>query len=30
MCVDYRQLDNRTWKDSYALPRIEEMLDTLS
>ena len=30
MCVDYRQLNNRTWKDSYALPRIEEILDTLS
>ena len=30
MCVDYRQLNNRTWKDSYALPRIEEVLDTLS
>ena len=30
MCVDYRQLNNRTIRDSYALPRIEEILDTLS
>ena len=30
MCVDYRQLNNRTVKDSYALPRIEELLDTLA
>lgn len=30
MCVDYRQLNKRTVKDSYALPRIDEILDTLS
>jgi len=30
MCVDYRQLNQRTIKDSYALPRIEEILDSLS
>ncbi|MCG8048820.1 MAG: DDE-type integrase/transposase/recombinase, partial [Candidatus Thiodiazotropha taylori] len=30
MCCDYRQLNNRTIKDSYALPRIEEILDTLA
>ena len=30
MCVDYRQLNKRTIKDSYALPRIEEILGTLS
>ena len=30
MCVDYRQLNKRTIKDSYALPRIEEILETLS
>ena len=30
MCVDYRELNNRTIRDSYALPRIEEILDTLS
>jgi hypothetical protein len=30
MCVDFRQLNQRTVKDSYALPRIEEMLDYLS
>ena len=28
-CVDYRQLNERTIKDSYALPRIDECLDTL-
>jgi len=30
MCVDYRMLNKRTIKDSYALPRIEEILDTIS
>ena len=30
MCVDYRQLNNRPVRDSYALPRIEEILDTLA
>jgi hypothetical protein len=30
MCVDYRQLNARTIKDSYALPRIDEILDSLS
>ena len=30
MCIDYRQLNKRTIKDSYALPRIEQILDTLS
>ena len=30
MCVDYRQLNKRTIRDSYALPRTEELLDTLS
>ena len=29
LCVDYRMLNNRTIKDSYALPRIEEILDCL-
>ena len=29
-CVDYRQLNLRTVRDSYALPRIEESLDLLS
>ena len=29
MCVDYRELNKRTIKDSYALPRIEEVLDSL-
>lgn len=27
MCVDYRQLNQLTIKDSYALPRSEEILD---
>jgi hypothetical protein len=27
MCVDYRQLNKQSKKDSYALPRIEELLD---
>ncbi|KAL5011180.1 hypothetical protein ScPMuIL_011737, partial [Solemya velum] len=30
MCIDYRQLNQRTVKDSYALPRIEDILDSLS
>jgi hypothetical protein len=29
MCVDYRALNERTVKDSHALPRIEEILDAL-
>ena len=29
MCIDYRQLNQRTIKDSYALPRIKEILDSL-
>ena len=29
MCVDYRQLNQRTVKDNYALPRIDEILDAL-
>ena len=29
MCVDYRQLNSKTIKDSYALPRSEEILDAL-
>ena len=28
-CIDYRHLNERTIKDSYALPRIDECLDTL-
>lgn len=27
MCVDFRQLNQRSIKDAYALPRIEEILD---
>lgn len=30
MCVDYRQLNQRTIKDAYALPRIEDILDSLA
>ena len=30
LCIDYRQLNNRTVKDAYALPRLEETLDYLS
>ena len=30
MCVDYRQLNLRTKKDSYSLPRIEDILNALS
>ena len=30
MCVDYRQLNNKTRKDAFPLPRIEESLDALS
>ncbi|XP_076848812.1 uncharacterized protein LOC143496528 [Brachyhypopomus gauderio] len=30
MCVDYRQLNNKTRKDAFPLPRIEETLDALS
>ena len=29
LCIDYRQLNNITKKDSYVLPRIEELLDCL-
>lgn len=29
VCIDLRELNNRTVKDSYALPRIEEILDQL-
>ncbi len=30
MCVDYRQLNSKTRKDAFPLPRIEELLDTLT
>jgi len=29
-CVDYRKLNNITKKDAYPLPRIDEMLNTLT
>jgi hypothetical protein len=29
LCVDYRQLNKRTIKDAYALPRISDILDNL-
>jgi hypothetical protein len=28
--VDYRQLNQKTKKDAYALPQIEEILDCLA
>ena len=30
VCVDYRELNVKTIKDAYTLPRIDEMLDRLS
>ena len=30
LCVDYRTLNERTVKDAYPLPRIQDTLDTLS
>ena len=30
ICVDFRKLNARTLKDAYALPRIDEVLDSLS
>ena len=30
LCIDFRELNQRTLKDSYSLPRIEEILDSLS
>ncbi len=29
ICIDYRQLNNRTVRDAFPLPRIEEALDAL-
>ena len=29
LCIDYRQLNKRTVKDAYALPRISDILDQL-
>ena len=29
-CIDLRHLNNRTIKDAYSLPRIEETLDCLN
>ena len=29
ICVDYRPLNLRTWKDAYHLPRIDEALEAL-
>lgn len=30
MCIDYRQLNSKTIRDNYALPRIDEVLDSLA
>ena len=30
MCLDFRQLNDKTIKDSYSLPRIEELLEGLA
>jgi hypothetical protein len=30
MCVDYRKLNCKTYKDAYPLPRIERSFDALS
>lgn len=29
MCIDYRQLNRKTVNDAYAMPRIDEILDSL-
>ena len=29
-CIDFRKLNNRTVKDAYYLPRVDETLDTLN
>jgi hypothetical protein len=29
LCIDYRQLNNKTWKDSQPIPRIQDTLNAL-
>ena len=30
MCIDYQMLNKATWKDHFALPFIDEMLERLA
>jgi len=30
MCIDFRALNARTVRDSYPLPRVEDLLDRLA
>ena len=30
VCIEYRKLNNATWKDHYPLPFLDQMLDRLS
>ena len=30
LCIDFRRLNNRTVKDAYSLPRIEDTIDTFA
>ena len=30
LCIDYRKINEITWKDAYPIPRIDDTLDTLA